>query len=295
MKTLTLILSTLLVTAMASVAAAQTCEPGRDRRLGECSIGTQAPSRADMVNIIRSGSPSGIISTLEYGERVECFECFPLVQRAALDSADAEVRQVAAWWLRRRPFGFGAAMVQMKNVLATDSDPVRRARAADAIGVFHDPHGIAALRTALTTDAEPSVRAAAVRGIGEINVSSGNTLIAGALSDRDVTVRRAALSVVLSANFFRQHDALLPLLADSDAAVRRQSALLLGEFRVEASAPALAGILRSDADSNARQAAAWALGRIGTADARTALAEAAASEPVSLVRDAITIAQRMRR
>jgi HEAT repeat protein len=43
-----------------------------------------------------------------------------------------------------------------------------------------------------------------------------------------------------------------------------------------------------------RQAAAWALGRIGTAEARTALGEAAVTETVSLVRDAIEVARQMR-
>ncbi len=297
MKTLsTLILSTLLVAATSVVAAAQTCEPGTyDRHLGECSIGAQAPTRAEMMNVIRAGSPSGIVATLEYGETVECPECFPLLQRAALENADAEVREVSAWWLRRRVFGFGAAMVQMKNVLATDASPVRRARAADALGIFHDPHGLDALRTAATSDADASVRAAAVRGIGELNISAGNDVIAAALGDRDITVRRAALSSVLEVNFFRQQDALLPLLGDADATVRRQTAQLLGEFRVDSAVTALAGMLRSDADVNARQAAAWALGRIGGAEAQGALAEVSATEASELVKSAINVARAMHR
>lgn len=296
MKTITFVLSTLLVAAMASAAAAQTCEPGTyDRHRGECSIGSQAPTPVDLLNVIRTGAPSAVVSSLEYAESTDCAECFPLVQRAALDSPDAEVREVSAWWLRRRIFGFGAAMVQMQNVLATDADPVRRARAASAIGVFRDPHGLDSLRAAATSDRDPAVRAAAVRGIGDINISLGNTVVAAALADSDVGVRRAALAAVMQLSFFRQYDALLPLLGDSDGAVRRQTALLLGEFRVDASVTALAGLLRSDADVSVRQAAAWALGRIGGADAQGALAEASMTESSSLVKSAIDIARLMRR
>lgn len=296
MKKIAYILSTLLVAAMASTAAAQTCEPGTyDRHRGECSLGTQAPTPVDLLNVIRTGAPSAVVSSLEYAESVDCAECFPLVQRAALDSADAEVREVSAWWLRRRIFGFGAAMLQMQNVLATDSDPVRRARAANAIGIFHDPHGLDALRAAATTDSDATVRAAAVRGIGDINISVGNTVVAAALADSDVGVRRAALAAVMQLSFFRQYDALLPLLGDSEASVRRSAAQLIGQFRVDAAVTALAGMLRSDADVNVRQAAAWALGRIGGADAQGALAEASMTESSSLVKSAIDIARLMRR
>ena len=54
------------------------------------------------------------------------------------------------------------------------------------------------------------------------------------------------------------------------------------------------GMLRGDEDPNVRQAAAWALGRIGGEDARAALAEAESSESNSLVLDAIEIARAMR-
>lgn len=84
------------------------------------------------------------------------------------------------------------------------------------------------------------------------------------------------------------------LLADDSPQVRRRAALALGTFRVAEAAPALAGLLRGDADPMVRQAAAWALGRIGGSDARAALTAQREDEDVSLVRDAIDVALRMR-
>jgi len=284
-----------LTLSMILLAAAPALAQQYDRTRGELSPGTQAPNRADMVTVINSGTATHLIATLEYGERVECFECIPLLSRKLLESSDARVREISAWWLRRRPFGMGPIMIHMKSVLATDSDPVRRTRAAEALGEFMDGHALPALSTAVTGDADAGVRAAAVRALGRLNVYGGNTAIAAAFGDVDANVRRAALSVVLRVNFFRAYDAIIPLLGDSDADVRRRSALILGSFRVDTAVSPLIAMLRGDTSTTARQAAAWALGRIGGSEAQTALAETYGTESVSLVRDAIEIAQQMRR
>ena len=102
-----------------AVASAQQV-PQYDRQRGELSPGTQAPARNGMVAAIQSAAPSALIATLEYGEHVECHECVPLLEQKLLTSADVRVREISAWWLRRRPFGFGPIMVHMKSVLATD-------------------------------------------------------------------------------------------------------------------------------------------------------------------------------
>ena len=53
-------------------------------------------------------------------------------------------------------------------------------------------------------------------------------------------------------------------------------------------------MLRGDAAQGARKAAAWALGRIGGAEGRTALAAQRATEADQLVLSAIEIAERMK-
>ncbi|MBZ0116964.1 MAG: HEAT repeat domain-containing protein [Sandaracinaceae bacterium] len=264
-----------------------------DRTRGEASPGTQAPTRESLMNAIQAASPTALFSLLEYGERVECHECVPLLQHQLLANDDARVREIAAWWLRRRPFGFAAVYREVRTVLATDADPIRRARAAEALGEFMDPHGVTHLNAALA-DGDARVRLAAVRGLGRINAPTGNAAIARAMGDADPQVRDAAVQQVMLVNFFTQHDALMERLDDDTAAVRRRAALVIGQIRVPEAVPALAGLLAGDSDPMVRQAAAWALGRVGGTDARNALTAQRTSESASLVRDAIEVALRMR-
>lgn len=287
------IAAVLLSAAPAGAQDGNDSAAGHDRARGELSPGTQAPTQDALMAAIESASPERLFGLLEYGERVECHSCVPLLQRQLLENDDARVREIAAWWLRRRPFGFAAVFREIRLVLANDADPVRRARAAEAIGEFMDPNGVRYLGDALR-DSDARVREAAVRGLGRINSPASIPFIVQAFADADPRVRDAAVAQVLYVNFFREHEALMGLLADDSPQVRRRAALALGTFRVAEAAPALAGLLRGDADPMVRQAAAWALGRIGGSDARAALTAQREDEDVSLVRDAIDVALRMR-
>lgn len=260
-----------------------------DRERGELSPGTEAPSQAALMQAIESGSPERLATLLEYGERVECHACVPLLERQLLESDNSLVREMSAWWLRRRPFGFAAVFRDIRTVLANDADPVRRSRAAEALGEFMDPHGVPYLTDALA-DTDARVRVAAVAGLGRINSPAGNDGIVAAFSDTEASVRETAVGQVLYVNFFRNYDELMGLLADENLEVRRRAALALGTFRVAEASPALVGML-ADSEPMARQAAAWSLGRIG--GARGALTERQSLEESSLVRDAIEVALRM--
>lgn len=288
----------LLVTAIAASAQAQELHDQHvvhDRARGELSVGTGAPTHQTMLNAIdtANASPSRLYSILEYGERVECFQCIPGLQRLLLESGDARVREISAWWLRRRSFGFGRVMVAMKDTLANDANPVRRSRAAEALGEFLDPHGLVALRGAVETDSDATVRAAAVRALGRLNHVDGREVIASAFNDGSVEVRRAAVSVVLHVSFFDDEAGLIGLLGDDDAEVRLHAAQLVGQYRAQDAVAPLAGLLRSDDSVAVRQAAAWALGRIGGNEADAALLDAATTETARGVIDAIEIAQQM--
>lgn len=265
-----------------------------DRTRGELSVGTQAPTRERMVNAIKSAAPSALYSMLEYGQRVECFECIPLLEQKLLSSDAARVREIAAWWLRQRAFGFGPVMVHMQKVIASDPDPVRRARAAEALGEFLDPHGLPALAKAALKDANITVRATAVRALGRLNAVGGNDALRAAMADADAGVRRAALEQVLRVNFFRDDAAVVARLADSSADVRRIAAQLAGEQRIGDALFPLLGLVMTDEDPSVRQAAAFALGRIGGSDAFAALADAKRAERNPGVLDAIDVAERMR-
>lgn len=297
MNTIKTILLASALLGLPAIASAQSYAEGEfrvhDRTIGELSHGTSAPSSTDLVAAIRTASPSALSSMLEYGERVECHACVPLLEERLLTDDNAEVRNVAAWWLARRPFGFAAVMHEIRTVLATSTDPVRRERAAEAIGNFADPHGVAHLTTAFETDTVTAVRVAAVRGLAAINAPGGLAVISEALGDDEPTVRAAALASVTRINFFSDYDALLPLLADDDAGIRRRAATVVGSLRVDAAVVVLAALLRNTAeDAGVRREAAWALGRIGGADAEIALAEVLAVTGLDpQVRNAIEVAR----
>ncbi|MGF1466494.1 MAG: HEAT repeat domain-containing protein [Sandaracinaceae bacterium] len=287
------ILAALALALAAAPAAAQELEdpPGHDRERGEISPGTEAPSVENLMNVITTideGSPNALFTLLEYGERVECHACVPLLEAEILENDDARVREIAAWWLRRRPFGFAAVMRDMRVVLATDADPVRRARAAEAIGEFMEPAGIAHLEGALA-DVDARVREAAVHGLARINRVDANAVLVTAFEDADASVREAAVGEVLYVNFFPYRDELLGRLADEAPTVRRRAALALGTLGETAAVPALVGLLEGDADPMVRQASAWALGRLGTGDARAALRGRQGVEDNRRVLDAIEV------
>ena len=289
MKKLGIITLTFLLLGVSSAAAQDDCQ-NHERGGGECSVGSEAPTTGDMMNVIRSGSPDRLMATLEHGEMVDCYQCVPALMERALTDGDAEVREYSAWWLRKRSFGAGMAFRFFRLTLADDPDPVRRARAAMAIGEFLDPNGLPLLTDAATADAAASVRASAVTALGRLNHSGGNAILARAMGDADGSVRLAALKSVNIVNFFREFDALVPLLADSDVLIRREAALLSGRFRLTAAVDTLAALLRGDEDASVRRSAAWALGSIGGAEARAALGEANGSETNQQVLDAIEIA-----
>jgi HEAT repeat protein len=262
-------------------------------RKGEVSPGAQAPTPAAMVAAIQQGAPEKLKATLEYGERVMCVQCVPLLEANLLASGDARVRELSAWWLRRQPFAAPAMLKKLRAVLRDDADVTRRARAAEALGEFMDPHALPELSNAAKADAAPAVRVQAVRALARLNDQRGSATIASALSDTSPEVRAAALDVVIIVSSFRDYAALLPLLADADERLRAHAARLCGEFRVAAAEPTLSTMLAGDASPHARKAAAWALGRIGGALGRTALLEQKARERDGLVLSAIDVAERM--
>lgn len=284
--------------AFASTASAQTYAEGEfrvhDRTRGELSVGTQAPSMDDLHEAIRDANvnPTRLSRLLEYGENVECFSCVPGLQRLLLSSPDQHVRESAGWWLRRRQFAIGHVFVQARDVLATDTDSTRRQYAAEALGYLMDPHALAPLGTAATTDASANVRAAAVRSLAQLNVGAGSHFLAMALGDSDVSVQEAALAAVTQVGFFDEVEPLMGLLGSTEARIRRQAARAVGLFHVADSVSVLSAMLVGDTDWTVRQAAAWALGRIGTSAARAALNDAEAMQDDDRVIDAIRNAVR---
>jgi len=285
----------LLPLLIAHVAGAQATPPETREysRRGELSVGTEAPSPDAMVAAITRASPEKLKATLEYGERVFCAPCVPLLAQKLLESGEPRVRELSAWWLRRQPFAAPGILATMKRVAREDPSAPRRARAAEALGELMDPHALATLAEVAQRDAAPEVRAAAVRALARLNDPGASAALAAALADGAPLVRAAALDVLLIARGYRDHAALLPLLGDADPALRAHAARLCGEVRLGAAESALIAMLRGDGAAPARKAAAWALGRIGGTQGRNALAQQRAEERDPLVRSAIDVAERM--
>ncbi|HMJ56148.1 MAG TPA: HEAT repeat domain-containing protein [Polyangiaceae bacterium] len=252
------------------------------------------PDRIKSV-VTRSGAPSAIWQALEHGEKVECLDCIPAVEKLLYDG-NAKNREIAAWWLRRRIFGvFGKGEVYSRAVetLQSHSDATTRARAAEALGEFLDSAGVPHVAQSLVSDREPVVRAAAARALDRLNSPGPGGELAKALGDSDESVRLSALGAATHVHGFTDIASVARLAYDASAVVRRHAAGALGQMKARDSVTALIGLTSADSESDAktRASAAHALGLIGDASARDALM-AAMSDPDSFVRDAARIALR---
>jgi len=143
-----------------------------------------------IISVAASGAPMQIWETLEHGERVECMACVAVVA-PLMYNENAQNREIAAWWLRRRiigVFGPGEVYQQTLNTLANDSNPTRRAYAASAVGEFLLGNGVAPVAKALTSDSSSMVRQYAARALGRLN-DDGAGALGQAMGDSDSGVR----------------------------------------------------------------------------------------------------------
>lgn len=117
-------------------------------------------------------------------------------------------------------------------------------------------------------------RREAVMRLGAMARADSSRAALPALKDASVVVRATAARAVLSLPAGEAASALLPLLADKDEFVRRETAYALGETRSRTAVEALATALARDKEAGVRGAAAVALGQIGDESATPVLTEA---------------------
>jgi HEAT repeat protein len=240
-----------------------------------------------------SGAPSVIWETLEHGEKIECLDCIPLVAPLMYDS-NAQTREIAAWWLRRRMFGvFGQGEVyqQTINTLGSDADPVRRSYAAYALGEFFAAPGIDACAQAVVGDSDARVRAAAAAALGRLN-DDGSGALGKALGDSDAGVKLAALKSATRINSFSSVASLAALTTDASADVRRRTLEAIDALHVTDAVTPVAAVAQNDGDAGVRAAACHALGNIGNQSVMPILQNLAANDPNTFVRDQASIALR---
>jgi hypothetical protein len=244
-------------------------------------------------NIGSSGSSMAIWEALEHAERVECMGCVSTIAPLLYDQ-NAQTREIAAWWLRRRIFGvFGPGEVyqQTMNTLAQDGDPTRRANAAYALGEFLVTPGIQACATALAGDSDARVRVAAASALSRLN-DDGAGALSRAFSDGDESVRLASLRAAGRINAFTDTAAASKALGDNSPSVRRRAVNLLDEMHAKDSVAGVLALAQHDADADVRLAACHDLGNFHDPSVRAALTDISTKDGSSLVRDIALIALR---
>jgi hypothetical protein len=240
---------------------------------------------------VLSGAPTNIWETLEHGQYVECLDCIPLVAPLLYD-ANAKNREIAAWWMRYRIFGvFGPGEVyeQTLNTLAGDSDPLRRAYAASAVGEFLYGGGVASVAQALLHDGDPRVRAASASALGRLN-DDGAGALGAAMADTDPSVKLAALGSAGRINSFSSISQVAALTTDATAEVRRRAVEVLDGLNAADTIAPIAAAAQKDTDARVRAAACHALGTFGNNSVLQILTNLSQNDPNQFVRDQASIA-----
>lgn len=250
---------------------------------GQARAGRGSSPQA-VASAIASGSPDAIKSELERAEYLVCAACVDYVM-PLIDSGDASIREVAGWWLVRR----GVRRQLFTDMLSRLSQPdsLKARNAADVLGSFALPQAIPALGAALSNPVfDGEARAAMARALGSIRRPAAAPPLQAALSDREAVVRAAALTALRQVDGFRDGSVAVPLLTDTDDAVKVQAIYTVAELQTTAATPLLVQVLQNDANPSVRKRAAWALGHIGAsgAIAGPALGQAASSDSSPLVR-----------
>lgn len=179
----------------------------------------------------------------------------------------AESRTVGIDW----PGVEQAARRQLENGLRYPDNPVVRVEAVEALQLDADRRVLPWIRAALL-DQEPAVRFSAAVACGVRGDELADGSLRNLLHDEDASVRAAALFARHRLGFTQDTGKLTYyLLDDSDAAVRRNAALMLGLLGEPAAVKVLAKAMR-DPDEGVRQHALEAMARLGNAEAGQELA-----------------------
>jgi hypothetical protein len=234
-------------------------------------------SAAAIRDAINSRSQDAIIAEIERTESLICGDCVTLVTGLTDDDRYA-VREVAAWWIAKRPALKNQFAVSFKaDLLNGDARHVRNA--ADFLGASSTFDSLPQLRAAikrggLDRDAKLSI----VRAVDLLGNLGGNEVLTTAMADGDAQVRAAAVRAWRDIRGQQGAAPALALLGDSDEIVRAEAATVVGGMRFTAATAILERMVTGDASALVRKNAAWALGKIGAASSRGALAAAVADK-----------------
>jgi hypothetical protein len=219
---------------------------------------------------VKSGSTDAIIAEVERAEGLICSDCMQTMINLTEDNR-LEVREVAAWWFAKRPGSKAIMVSQMKDDLV-GADAVHVRNAADFVGYVREYTALPQLRVAIKrTDLSSEAKLAIVRAVGYMAHLDGNGILTTAMTDADPTVRAAAVTAWRDILGQISDAPIVGMLADSDARVRAEAATVVGAYADRSARAQLEALVTTDADPVVRRNAAWALGKIGSAESTQAL------------------------
>lgn len=272
-KLLTTLIGSVVLASMAQVADAGT-----------------GSSYSQVQNAINTHGAGAIISELERAERLICPACVAPVMKL-LDDDDYSIREVAAWWISRRPAQKKQVTAMAVQRLATGNS-IEVRNAADALGTFRHPQAIAPLaaayqRSGLSDEARSHIMFA----LGTIGYITADDTLAAGMSDPSADVRMQAVSAWIQIRGQKDAAPAVALVNDPNTAIRRKAASAIGFLRDPAGRTALEAQVLNDPDPAVRRNAAWALGQIGDLASADVLQKATQDES-SLVRATARVAKR---
>nr|HEX4314073.1 HEAT repeat domain-containing protein [Kofleriaceae bacterium] len=254
------------MTKLAAVAALVLCSatPAFAGHGGSSALINQA---------VASGSTDAIIAEVEKTESLICEDCMTTVTSLVHDNRYA-VREVAAWWIAKRPGLMNTMATQFVGDLANgDANTTRDA--ADFLGAVRYYNALPALQTAMTRSSlTVEAKLSIVHAVGYMAHVKGNPTLQIAMGDASPQVRAAAVKVYRDVLNQTDMSPVQARLGDTDASVRAEAAAGMGAFAVRSAVPVLIQLVTQDKDSTVRRNAAWALGKIGDGSARAALVTA---------------------
>lgn len=108
----------------------------------------------------------------------------------ALDDADSNVVEVAAWALGEHERAEPGVVARLSAIATGHTDPLVREAAVAALGAIGDPAGLPAILAGCTD--KPAVRRRAVLALAPFDGPEVDAALARALTDRDWQVRQSA-------------------------------------------------------------------------------------------------------
>jgi HEAT repeat protein len=231
---------------------------------------------------IRSTSTDAIIAEVERAESLVCGECSTMIINLT-DHNDYRVREVAAWWIAKRPSLSGQLATTFKQDLVNGTS-VQVRNAADFLGASTTFTSLPQLRQAIKrSDLSVDAKLAIVHAVDLLGNLGGNEVLTHAMTDADATVRWNAAKAWRDIRGQKDVAPVVALLRDPDARVRAEAATVVGGFRSQAATSVLENLVTADPNAMVRKNAAWALGRIGASSSRAALI-AASNDSSNFVR-----------